>query len=345
MQAMHPGSRPPRARILVVEDEARLRALLRLYLERAGYEVREAADGRAALDAFDEDPPDLLVVDLMLPKLQGEALISAIREDSQVPILIASAKRSDLERIAGLRLGADDYLPKPFNVHELVERVNAILRRTGTGATGWPTGMGGAAGAGWPGGDPVGRTTRAIGGPPDRLSFAGGRLVVEPATRAFTCDGRQGRLTPSEARLLFALVRAGGAPLDRDQLLPSVAGPRAETSRNIDVHVGNLRRKLGDDAAAPWAIETIPDVGYRWLAPMDRPLPGSRAVQPESSTGQPAGGGTAAHPSNGDMAAPGHGHAAHPAGGGAEEPASSGTAQRASGGTAASDVADRPQSR
>ncbi len=126
------SQRRPRARILVVEDEARLRQLLRLYLERAGYEVAEAADGRGALEAVDEVPPDLLVVDLMLPGLQGEALIRAIRETSDVPILIASAKRSDVERIAGLRLGADDYLPKPYNVHELVERVHAILRRGGT---------------------------------------------------------------------------------------------------------------------------------------------------------------------------------------------------------------------
>jgi two-component system, OmpR family, response regulator RegX3 len=239
----------------VVEDEARLRALLRLYLERAGYEVREAEDGRAALDSFDEDPADLLVVDLMLPRLQGEALIRAIREDSQVPILITSAKRSDVERIAGLRLGADDYLPKPFNVHELVERVNAILRRTGIGGG---TGNGGrrtGAGVGMDG------TTR--------LSFAGGRLVFEPPTRAFTCAGESGRLTPAEARLLLALVRASGAPLDREQLLRAVAGPHAETSRNVDVHVGNLRHKLGDDPARPWAIETIPDVGYRWLPASD----------------------------------------------------------------------------
>lgn len=253
----------------MVEDEARLRALLRLYLERAGYEVREAEDGRVALDSFDEDPADLLVVDLMLPRLQGEALIRAIREDSQVPILITSAKRSDVERIAGLRLGADDYLPKPFNVHELVERVNAILRRTGTG---------GAAGSGAAGNGAAvsnGAGRRTASGPnagPDgtaRLSFAAGRLVFEPPTRAYTCAGESGRLTPAEARLLLALVRAAGAPLDREQLLRAVAGPHAETSRNVDVHVGNLRHKLGDDPARPWAIETIPDVGYRWLPPSD----------------------------------------------------------------------------
>ncbi len=257
---MHPAGRLPRARILVVEDESRLRALLRLFLERAGYEVREAEDGRTGLDAFDEHGADLLIVDLMLPRLQGEALIRAIREDSQVPILITSAKRSDVERIAGLRLGADDYLAKPYNVHELVERVNAILRRAsaGPGAGGPHGGRGGAAGPG-----------SSAGGLPERLSFAGGRLVYEPATRACVRDGEQGRLTPAESRLLLALVRAAGAPVTRDQLLEVAAGPRAETSRNVDVHVGNLRRKLGDDPARPWAVETIPDVGYRWIAPRD----------------------------------------------------------------------------
>jgi DNA-binding response OmpR family regulator len=234
--------RQSRARLLVVEDEPRLRALLRLYLERAGYEVAEAGDGRSALDTFDADPPDLVVVDLMLPGLQGEALIRAIRESSDVPILIASAKRSDMERIAGLRLGADDYLPKPYNVHELVERVHAILRRSGRPRSDQPD-------------------------PP--LSFAGGRLQVDPATRSFTCDGRAGRLTPSEMRVVAALCRTGGAPLDREELLRLAAGAHAETARTIDVHVGNLRRKLRDDAANPWVIETIPEIGYRWIPAQD----------------------------------------------------------------------------
>ncbi len=264
---MHPAGRPPRARILVVEDESRLRGLLRLYLERAGYEVREAADGRAGLDAFDEDGADLLVVDLMLPRLQGEALIRAIREDSAVPILITSAKRSDVERIAGLRLGADDYLAKPYNVHELVERVNAILRRAspaGSMLGGGPGRRRGGAGA------PLGPIALS-----ERLSFAGGRLLYDPATREYVCGAERGRLTPTESRLLLALAHAAGAPLDRDRLLEACAGPHAETSRNVDVHVRNLRRKLGDDPAQPWAIETIPDVGYRWVAPREEDTSGA----------------------------------------------------------------------
>jgi len=277
------SQRAPRARILVVEDEARLRGLLRLYLERAGYEVAEAADGRAALEAVDEAPPDLLVVDLMLPGLQGEAFIRAIRETSDVPILIASAKRSDVERIAGLRLGADDYLPKPYNVHELVERVHAILRRSGRARVELPA---------------------------EPLSFAGGRLVIDPLTRAYRCTDpagdrvgdlggdaggsrhgapdrpREGRLTPAEMRLLVALVGASGVPLDREALLRAAGGAHAETARTVDVHVGNLRRKLGDNAVHPWAIETIPEAGYRWIAQADDSAAG---IGGQAGIGGPAG--------------------------------------------------------
>ena len=119
-----------RARILVVEDEPRLGELLRLYLERDGHAVTVVADGRAAIAAFDAEPIDLVVLDLMLPGLSGEAVLAAIRERGDTPVLIASAKRSDVERIAGLRMGADDYLAKPFNPHELTARVAAILRRS-----------------------------------------------------------------------------------------------------------------------------------------------------------------------------------------------------------------------
>lgn len=237
-----PRSAGRAARVLVVEDEPRIREVVCRYLAAAGHEVREAADGRDALAAFDSDPPDLVVVDLLLPGLAGEALIRAIREVSDVPILIASAKRSEAERIEGFRLGADDYLPKPYNPVELVERVRAILRRTRPAA-----------------GDARPRT------------FAGGRLEVDPATRRYRADGRTGRLTPTELRLLLALVAAGGAVLDRERLLGLATSGTGETTRTVDVHVANLRRKLGDDAADPWVIETIPEAGYRWIAVPDRP--------------------------------------------------------------------------
>jgi DNA-binding response OmpR family regulator len=251
-----------RARILVVEDEPRLAELLRLYLERDGHAVTVVTDGRAAIAAFDATPADLVVLDLMLPGVNGEAVLAAIRERGDTPVLIASAKRSDLERIAGLRMGADDYLAKPFNPHELTARVAAILRRSR------PAVPGAGAGGSLPGAAPT------PDAPP--LSFEAGRLVVDPASRRFTLARKgngspvAGRLTPGEIGLLAALARRPGAVLSRDQLLEVVTRrPDEVYDRVIDVHVANLRRKLGDDAAKPWLIETIPQTGYRLVATRD----------------------------------------------------------------------------
>jgi DNA-binding response OmpR family regulator len=232
------------ARILIVEDEPQLRGLLRLYLERAGYVVSDAGDGAAALEAFAADGADLVVLDLMLPGMQGEAVLEGLRERADVPILITSAKRSDAERIAGLRLGADDYLAKPFNPHELTARVAAILRRTRSDAV--------------DAGDAI-------------ISLASGRLVLDPSSRRYTLAGGEGgRLTPGEAALLVALARRPGAVLAREQLLEAVARrPDDVYERVVDVHVANLRRKLGDDAGDPWLIETIPSTGYRLVATRD----------------------------------------------------------------------------
>jgi len=246
-----------RARILVVEDEPRLGELLRLYLERDGHAVSVVTDGRAAIVAFDADPVDLVVLDLMLPGIGGEAVLAAIRERGDTPVLIASAKRSDVERIAGLRMGADDYLTKPFNPHELTARVAAILRRSrASGGAVAPVGPADSNGAPW--------------------SFCDGRLVVDPASRRFTLTADstespvQGRLTPGEMGLLTALARRPGAVLTRDQLLEAVTRrPDEVYDRVIDVHVANLRRKLGDDAGQPWLIETIPQTGYRLVAAPD----------------------------------------------------------------------------
>ena len=248
-----------RARILVVEDEPRLADLLRLYLERDLYSVTVVGDGAAALAAFEAQPVDLVVLDLMLPGLAGEAVLAAIRERGDTPVLIASAKRSDLERISGLRMGADDYLAKPFNPHEMTARVAAILRRSR--------------------GDdraPAGPIVALADVNAERLSFDDGRLIVDPASRRFTLTADdpggpvQGRLTPGEIGLLAALARRPGAVLTRDQLLEAVTRrPDEVYDRVIDVHVANLRRKLGDDAAQPWLIETIPQTGYRLVASPD----------------------------------------------------------------------------
>jgi DNA-binding response OmpR family regulator len=243
MRAMARG-----ARILVVEDEPRLRALLRLYLEREGYVVGDAGDGAAALAAFDADGADLVILDLMLPAMQGETVLEELRERGDVPILITSAKRSDAERIAGLRMGADDYLAKPFNPHEVTARVAAILRRAAPARS---------------------------EAPPAILSLGDGRLVLDPASRRYTLDqpgdgSAGGRLTPGEVGLLVALARHPGQVLTREQLLEAVARrPDEVYDRVVDVHVANLRRKLGDDAGDPWLIETIPHTGYRLVAGRD----------------------------------------------------------------------------
>ena len=230
------------ARILVVEDEPQLRGLLRLYLEREGHRVTDVGDGPSALEAFEAGPCDLVVLDLMLPGMQGETVLEALRDAGDVPVLITSAKRTDSERIAGLRAGADDYLAKPFNPHELTARVAAILRRT-----------------------------RGTSPEPPFLSLAGGRLVLDPASRRYTrTDGSSGRLTPGEAGLLTALAARPGAVRSRASLLEAVARrPDEVYERVVDVHVANLRRKLGDDAGDPWLIETVPASGYRLVASVD----------------------------------------------------------------------------
>jgi DNA-binding response OmpR family regulator len=231
------------ARILVVEDEPRLRELLRLYLEREGHQVTDVGDGAAAIAIFDQAGVDLVILDLMLPGMQGEAVLEALRVSGDVPVLITSAKRSDAERIAGLRLGADDYLAKPFNPHELTARVAAILRRSMA--------------------EPA--IDDAI------LSLAGGRLVLDPQSRRYTrADGPAGRLTPGEVGLLVMLARRPGSVVSREQLLAVVARrPDEVYERVVDVHVANLRRKLGDDAGNPWLIETVPAAGYRLVAARD----------------------------------------------------------------------------
>jgi DNA-binding response OmpR family regulator len=241
----------PPAHILVVEDEPRLRSLLRLYLEREGHKVTDVGDGRSALAAYEEAGADLVVLDLMLPAMQGETVLEALREHGDVPILITSAKRTDAERIAGLRMGADDYLAKPFNPHELTARVAAILRRVA----------------------PSRPVVEEI------ISLGGGRLVLDPVSRRYSLGGGSpdagspggsGRLTPGEARLIAALARNPGVVLSREQLLEAVARrPDEVYERVVDVHVANLRRKLGDDAGTPWLIETVPQVGYRLVAARD----------------------------------------------------------------------------
>jgi DNA-binding response OmpR family regulator len=251
--AMQPPALPDRP-ILVVDDDAKIVRLVRTYLERDGFAVVTAADGPAALDAIETHRPALVVLDLMLPELDGRAVIRAVRRDEEAgttPILVLSARGTTIDRIAGLEDGADDYLPKPFSPAELVVRVKAILRRTATSGRSESDRGAGA------GGDVAARP-------------AGGRitlndLVLDPERHEVTVGGAMVQLTHVEFRLLQTLLEADGRVLSRDQLLDAVWG--AEQSevldRTIDVHIRRLRDKLGDDPDAPRYVATVRGAGYR----------------------------------------------------------------------------------
>jgi two-component system alkaline phosphatase synthesis response regulator PhoP len=255
---MHPmtaGQTPPLPTrpILVVDDDAKIVRLVRTYLERDGFSVVTAADGPAALDAIETHRPALVVLDLMLPELDGRAVIRAVRRDEEAaatPILMLSARGSIVDRIAGLEDGADDYLPKPFSPAELVLRVKSILRRSEAVAA-KPDASAVASAA----------STR----PPLRRAD----LVVDADRHEVTRAGTTIPLTRVEFRLLLAILDADGRVLSRDQLLDAVYGQDgAEVlDRTVDVHVGRLRDKLGDDAEQPRYVATVRGVGYRAAPP------------------------------------------------------------------------------
>jgi two-component system alkaline phosphatase synthesis response regulator PhoP len=243
-----PSPSPPDRPILVVDDDAKIVRLVRTYLEREGFSVVTAADGPAALDAIETHLPALVVLDLMLPELDGRAVIRAVRRDDEAartPILMLSARGSIADRIAGLEDGADDYLPKPFSPAELVLRVKSILRRSeGPAAT-----------------DQV----PAGGGPSPRPLLRRSDLVVDADRHEVTRAGETVQLTNVEFRLLLAILDADGRVLSRDQLLDAVYGQDAAEvlDRTVDVHVGRLRDKLGDNADQPRYVATVRGVGYR----------------------------------------------------------------------------------
>ena len=251
---MHTMSVPPptplpERPILVVDDDAKIVRLVRTYLEREGFSVVTAADGPAALDATETHEPALVVLDLMLPELDGRAVIRAVRRDDEAahtPILVLSARSSTIDRIAGLEDGADDYLPKPFSPAELVLRVKSILRRTTT-----------------PGSIETGPAPRLRG------TLRRADLVVDADRHEVAQAGTIVPLTRVEFRLLQAILEADGRVLSRDQLLDAVYGAEAADvlDRTVDVHVGRLRDKLGDDADQPRYVATVRGVGYRAAPP------------------------------------------------------------------------------
>jgi DNA-binding response OmpR family regulator len=239
---MHTMATRDAAPILVVDDDPKIVALVRTYLERERYPVVSAGDGRAALRAIEEHAPRLIVLDLMLPEVDGLTVIRRARQDGDTPILILSARGAVGDRILGLSEGADDYLPKPFSPAELVARVRTILRRT----------------------------EQASGVPGERL--VSGDLELDPGRHEALVSGRPVPLSALELRLLETLLQADGRVLSREQLLDALYG-HAEgdvTDRAIDVYVKRLREKLDDDPTSPRYIATVRGVGYRAAMPVER---------------------------------------------------------------------------
>jgi len=227
-------------KIVVIDDERSVRDVVRAYLEKDGFTVFVAADGRDGLELAERHQPDLIVLDLMLPDVSGEEICRDIRARSDVPILMLTAKASEDERVDGLLLGADDYLVKPFSPRELVARVRAVLRRT----------------------QGVESPLVAV------LRFDEGRLEIDTTKRSVRRDGATIELTPNEYKLLLALARYPGRVYSRFELVNRVQGYDYEGyERTIDVHVKNLRKKLEPDPGKPRYVETVTGIGYR-LSPL-----------------------------------------------------------------------------
>jgi DNA-binding response OmpR family regulator len=231
-----PGNGHVRGSVLVVDDEPTIGEVVSRYLERAGYETRVAADGPAALEAVAERSPDLIVLDLMLPGLDGLEVMRRVRErrDHSSAIILLTAKGDESDRIVGLRLGADDYVVKPFSPAELVARVDAVLRRV----------------------DPE---------PEDEPPLRFGALVIDLAARRVTVEGREAQLTAREYELLVYLARHPGRAFTREELMDRVWKYAFYTDTStVTVHIRRLRAKLEPDAERPRWIETVWGVGYRF---------------------------------------------------------------------------------
>ena len=223
-----------RARILIVDDESDVRALLRELLERAGYEVVEAENGVEGLRVLFRQRPDLIILDLTMPELDGWATLGRIRELSDVPVLLLSARQSELEKVRGLKAGADDYLTKPFGRQELIARAEALLRRP-----------------------------RAALPVPD--AYADGLVTIDFAQRSVRVAEKEVQLTPREFTLLAAFVQHPNQVLSRGQLLEIVWGdPSRISTGQVKLYVGYLRKKLGATNAGDGPIETVRGFGYRY---------------------------------------------------------------------------------
>lgn len=222
-------------RILVADDDGRLADLVRRYLENAGYSVLVAHDGRKALDIARGREPDLVILDLMMPELDGWDVCRILRAESDVPIIILTARSTEDDMLLGLDLGADDYITKPFSPREVVARVRTVLRRGG-------------------------------GGEPERMLWSIRKLEVDAHRHEARLDGDDLDVTPREFAVLRVLASAPGKAFNRSELVGEAFGFDYEgMERTVDAHVRSLRKKLGDDPDDPTYIETVYGVGYRMI--------------------------------------------------------------------------------
>jgi len=226
----------PQKTILVVDDEATIREVVCRYLAREGFRVREAADGYQALDSIKDEPVDLILLDLMLPGIDGLTLTQYLRQDREVPIIMLTAKGEASDRIRGLDLGADDYITKPFSPQEVVARVRAVLRRTGSSAV-----------------------------IQDQQTLTFDRLVINPVTRGVMVDGEVVTLTAKEFDLLLYFAQYPERVFSRPQLLGHVWGDELYTDPStVTVHIRRLREKIESDPSHPQTILTVWGVGYKF---------------------------------------------------------------------------------
>jgi DNA-binding response OmpR family regulator len=223
-------------KILVIDDEERLRTMIKAYLVQEGFSVVTAGDGQEGLFVMRAEKPDLIILDLMMPKMDGYSFLRALNKERDTPVIILTAKPDETEKVLGLELGADDYVTKPFSLRELTARIRAVLRRAGLM-------------------------------PPEPEILRAADVVVDRAGRSVQVDGSRVDLTPSEFDLLSALMSAPGRVFSRAELLDRVQGVSYEGyERTIDVHIRNLRSKIEPDTRHPRYVETVFGVGYRFAA-------------------------------------------------------------------------------
>ncbi len=220
--------------ILVVDDKANVRALLRDYLTEQGYRVAAAENGRAALFVARQEKPDLILLDIMMPQMDGYEFIRAWRREADTPIILLTARLEETDKVLGLELGADDYVTKPFGMRELLARIRAVLRRLGRSQT-------------------------------NQSALRVADVMLDRDGRRVTVAGREVSLTPSEFDLLAILMAAPGRAFSRLELLERLQGVAlAGTEKTINVHVRNLRTKIEPDPAHPRYVETVFGIGYRF---------------------------------------------------------------------------------